>query len=236
MRSHFKRTIKASVILTAICGIALTSALPAQAAPPSKGYPTNEIKAWARDVTGYSYPIRRGFYDSDVDKGFGFDKIYHKHNLRSLGAIQFVFRSPHITYEGKDVKYTAYANKLRCNTTRTKCTVDASYKVYGIGNKIHENKYYNQPVGGILGVKTTYCIGVIRCPDWATGALDGTLKPLNARSAATGAQGEASSTSSPHAQSTTPSLSPDGFVAGSYEPIEFTGTKSESEIMDLISE
>lgn len=35
--------------------------------------------------------------------------------------------------------------------------------------------YYGQPVYGQLGLKTIYCEGMVVCPWWVTGAMDGTL-------------------------------------------------------------
>ena len=186
---------------------------------PKKDYPTYEIKGYARDVTGYSYPIRRGFYDNVSNKGFGFDKIYHKHGIKSIGAIQFVFRSPQLAYQGPDVQYTAYANKLKCNAQHTKCTVVESYKVLGIATKNYAKDWHTMPVNGVLGVKTVYCVGPTLCPSWVTGALDGTLKPLSAAR---------SMEAKPSTQ--------EEITMPSYVPIGSVGTKTLKELVDDAAE
>lgn len=106
-------------ILGLVGSFGFLSVAPASAAMPPASYPTQRIMGYARDVTGHTYPVRFGFYDPVSNKGFGKDKIYSKHNITSMNAIRFVLRSPHLTYEGNDAKYTAYANKLKRNASHT---------------------------------------------------------------------------------------------------------------------
>lgn len=84
--NKFRKVILLALGTAAI--IAGTISVPAQAAPPPPGYPSNEVLGYGQGSAA-SYVIRRGFYDSDADQGFGFDKAYHKHGIYSVGAISW---------------------------------------------------------------------------------------------------------------------------------------------------
>lgn len=75
-----------SVALASFLATLFIFAAPAQAAAPPPGYPTSEIMAQVKNSKYGTIPIRRGFYDSATNKGWGMDKAWHKHNLRSLKA------------------------------------------------------------------------------------------------------------------------------------------------------
>jgi hypothetical protein len=47
-----------------------------------------------RLTTGREARLRRGYFDRDSGKGFGFDKTFHKHNLKRTGVFAFVIRNP----------------------------------------------------------------------------------------------------------------------------------------------
>ncbi|PYI69550.1 hypothetical protein CVV68_00030 [Arthrobacter livingstonensis] len=115
--------------------------------------------------SGFKFPIRRGFYDATADQGFGWDKVYWKHNITSIAAIQFAMGGPG-AWQGNDWATSAYANKIVCSGST--CKVTESIKVLTVSNKGSYSVYYNQPVGGVLGLKTAYCIGYIKCPSWVT--------------------------------------------------------------------
>lgn len=137
-------------------------------APPPPGYPTNEIFGVVSTPPGTVY-VRRGFYDGDADQGFGFDKVYHKHNITSMDAIRFVLNTPKYVAEGRQWKYTAYAYEWLCDSSG--CELVQQIEVRGIWEPTSFDTYYGWPVGGQLGLMTMYCIGYIRCPNWVTGAL-----------------------------------------------------------------
>jgi len=52
-------------------------------------------------------------YDADSDQGFGFDKAYWKHGIKSVAAVEFVMDGPG-TWQGTDWTTTVYGNKIRC--------------------------------------------------------------------------------------------------------------------------
>ncbi len=120
-----------------------------------------------------NYPIRRGFYDSDADQGFGFDKAWWKHGIYSVGAISWAMGGTERWWEGTDFLTRVYANKITCDSFG--CQVDASQPVKTVTGTQSVTTYYGQPVYGQLGLKTIYCEGYIVCPWWVTGAMDGTL-------------------------------------------------------------
>lgn len=95
----------------------------AQAAPPPKGYPTARIVAEVQNKhIDASIPIRGGFYDGDANIGFGFDKVWHKHNIRSLRGMKFMAASPNAERQGTSWVLTAYAGKVQCPITGCKVT------------------------------------------------------------------------------------------------------------------
>lgn len=52
------------------------------AAPPPTGYPSATIvRTVFNKKLALSIPPRRGFYDANADAGFGWDKLWNKHNL-----------------------------------------------------------------------------------------------------------------------------------------------------------
>lgn len=61
----------------------VSASMSGQAAPPPRNYPINEIKSYAATPIG-GIPIRRGFYDAVVNKGFGYDKVRWRHNIWNL--------------------------------------------------------------------------------------------------------------------------------------------------------
>lgn len=109
--------------------------------------------------------------------------------------------------------------------------------MWGITTKVKTATWYGEKVGGELGVKTVYCRGVTRCPNWATGALDGTRKS-SARSAS-------SLTSSPEPPAE-PTRDPEdaelsatdesALLVASYEPVEEGTSMTMEEIEEIDGE
>lgn len=122
--------------------------------------------------SGMSLPLRRGVYNSSSGQGFGYDKAFWKHGLRSVAAVRFVMNGPG-SWQGSDWTTQAYANKIRCART---CYVEASQPVRSVASRDYQNYYYGRWVGGTLGLKTAYCLGSTVCTSWVTGALDGTSR------------------------------------------------------------
>lgn len=174
---------KVFVQLLAVACLLTAQTLPAQAAPQIKqapiaikaAYPSGDILGYAYDKTGRSWPIRRGFYNSTSDLGFGFDKAYHKHRIQSFGAINFAVGGLDRVFEGTNVRVHAYANKIVCGVSS--CQATESIQVRTILNPNYFTTYHGQNVGGTLGLQTIYCVGYNPlCPSWVTAALDPNLR------------------------------------------------------------
>lgn len=161
-----------NIFRPAVALIAAATLIPTlTAAAPPPGYPSRQIMGYATDTYGASIPIRLGFYDSDADRGFGKDKAYYKHNIRSVSSIQFVIRSTNAEKQGTQRVYHAWAIKKRC--VRGVCWAEKQIKIRGVAETAYKSVYYNQTVGGRLGSMTTYCEGTKWCPDWVDYALSG---------------------------------------------------------------
>jgi len=81
-----------------------STALEAQSASipssqPMADYPARDILAWG-EGGARNYPIRRGFWDSSTGKGFGYDKVYHKHGIHRLKTMSWVMGSPNVEMQG----------------------------------------------------------------------------------------------------------------------------------------
>lgn len=155
-----------SALLAMIAGGAAVT--PAWAAQPPPGYPTSQVMATAANPTLGSIQIRRGFYDGDVDQGWGMDKAWNKHNIWSVEAMRRVLLSPNITQQGLQYRLKAYAGKYSCSGST--CTLTDQREVRGVYDTQSYATYYGWPVGGKMGMLTMYCNqgGVIRCPNWVT--------------------------------------------------------------------
>lgn len=144
------------------------------------GYPTNEIEGWAaRKGSWHDIPLRRGFYDSKWDEGFGYDKARHTHNLSNkdviLGVIEHATHAePSHNENAGYVQYSWNIVKTECSSRKGKCeTVDKINVIVVVDEDSRETfktDHYNVPVKGVTGVITAYCEGMTRCPDWVNDA------------------------------------------------------------------
>jgi hypothetical protein len=154
-------------LIVALIGSAVLSG-PAWAAQPPPGYPTSQVMATASNPTLGSIPIRRGFYDADIDQGWGMDKAWHKHNIWSVEAMRRVMLSPNITTQGARHVLKAYAGKYRCSGST--CTLTDQREVRGVYDTRTFTTYLGWPVGGKMGQLAMYCYqgGEALCPNWVT--------------------------------------------------------------------
>ena len=166
----FSKHLRSKVALTVVIAAAAVGvgAAPAGAAPPPPGYPTSQVMSTAANPTLGSIQIRRGFYDSAVNQGWGMDKAWHKHNIWSVEAMRRVMLSTNITNQGLQHLLKAYAGKYQCNGST--CTLTDQREVRGIYDTQSYQYYYGWPVGGKMGLLTMYCNqgGEPRCPNWVT--------------------------------------------------------------------
>lgn len=150
----------------AICGgLGLTQS--AEAAQPPAGYPTDQIMANIPNSVVGMFPICRGFYDGDIDQGWGMDKAWNKHNIWSLDAMQKVMMSPNVERQGAQAIMHAYAGKYECSGST--CKLVEQKELRGIYDSQLQTNYYGWPVNGMMGLLTMYCIqSTDECPDWVT--------------------------------------------------------------------
>jgi hypothetical protein len=149
-------------------------AAPAQAAAPPPGYPTSQVMANASNPTFGTIPIRRGFYDADANKGWGMDKAWNKHNLRSLNGQKILMGSPNATPQGNgNVDLKTYVGYYKCSGKS--CTLQKQVLVHGIYAPNDATYIQGWPVGGKVGLFTAYCDNdnrALDCPNWVTYSLD----------------------------------------------------------------
>ena len=188
-----------SVALASFLATLFIFAAPAQAAAPPPGYPTSEIMAQVKNSKYGTIPIRRGFYDSATNKGWGMDKAWHKHNLRSLKAQTVLVKSPNGTKQGNgNIDLKTYAGKYKCDKNKI-CKLEKQQLVHAIYAPNNADKIQRWPVGGKLGLLTAYCSNdnkALDCANWVTYSLDnpGKNNPYAAREESTP---EAPATASP---------------------------------------
>lgn len=165
-----------SVVLL-LLGAAFVGGGNAWAGQPPAGYNTAEILfVGTSDVAGTTL-VRRGFYDGDLDQGFGYDKAYNKHGVTTYGGIQFVIESPNAQpKEAADAgwRFNAYVHDYECKdyTLFTRCDDKRQVKVFGASNTQNKPLYYGWPAGDPVGLQTVYCDGYNpKCPRWAASVL-----------------------------------------------------------------
>lgn len=156
------------------CGIRSCYWVPvaAVADPPPPGYPTEQIMASANNAVLGDIFLRRGFWDADAGQGWGFDKAWHYHNIKTLLGQTKVMMSTNRVLQGNgNWQLRAYAQKVQCPNGH--CTVVEEIQVLGIHNPGHFSTYFGWPVNGVLGLQTMYCNqgGVVTCPSWVSIAL-----------------------------------------------------------------
>lgn len=119
------------------------------------------------------FPIRRGYYDSHTNRGFGYDKAYHKHGLTSLEAIKKVAVSPHSKWQGNTLVSKAYVGKYTCRWIR--CYLEDQREVRVVFTTA--TQHYDLKFNSQLGMMTAYCENpdkAPRCPSWVQ---DSILRP-----------------------------------------------------------
>ncbi|UGS25496.1 hypothetical protein K8F61_12495 [Microbacterium resistens] len=157
------------VALATLVGIVAVAG-PANAGQPPAGYPTSEKMDTAGNAQIGNIPIRRGFWDADIDKGWGMDKAWNKHNLWSVAAMKAVLHSSNITPQGTQYLLKAYAGKSYCSGNPQICRVTDRREIRAVVDPKSHKLYHGWPVGGVMGMQTMFCEqqGIWRCPNWVT--------------------------------------------------------------------
>lgn len=181
MVSNRRNRARMVIAIAITLGATLVSA-PASADPPPPGYPTGQI---FRTVTNPNLPsahrqlpIRRGFWDSDIpNRGFGFDKSYHKHDVRLIDAMSYMLRSDNFDLQGTQYALYATAGRLYCGGGV--CGTE-EIEVLAVADTKSFTTYYGWPVGGRLGLMTVYCPGTPTCASWVDDSLaEGWLREVD---------------------------------------------------------
>lgn len=126
-------------------------------------------------------PLRRGFYDADQDAGFGWDKLWNKHNIWDANAVKVLAASPSTTPVGSRYNLATWAGKLRCDPL---CRVTAQVELtLGVAPYYQKSYTYTSRLTGkkvvlpiatdqtTYGVVTGFCKATVRCPKWVTYSL-----------------------------------------------------------------
>ncbi|MBF0807627.1 hypothetical protein E4U03_03215 [Rothia nasimurium] len=140
----------------------------------AEGYDITEPLATIKNPNAPGeFPIRRGYYDAETDRGFGFDKAYHKHGLTSLEAIKKVSVSPQSEWQGDTLVAKAYVGKYTCNVLT--CNLEEQREVKAIFTTA--TRHHDLELDSQLGMITIYCENpdkAPRCPEWVQ---DSILRP-----------------------------------------------------------
>lgn len=85
-------------------------------APPLSEYPINEVIAEATDLDGNHVVLRRGYYDENSQRGFGWDKAYWRHHLVNPNVFtDLVSHSRPISNDGGTLVYEVPINRVHCS-------------------------------------------------------------------------------------------------------------------------
>lgn len=148
------------------------------------GYPSGTILLTVDPDDQYlaSIPVRRGFYciqANGTGLGFGYDKAWHRHNIKNLKSIQFVLQAPYYfevasDIGGKGYNFVSYAQRKECDAEGN-CEVKEDQKVVAATTTGNNDYYYGMPAGHPIGLVTVYCdYGdplKLLCKDWVDVAL-----------------------------------------------------------------
>lgn len=143
------------------------------APPPDPAYPVNDVITEATDLDGNHVVLRRGYYNSATDRGFGWDKIFWKHGLINPNVFKdLISHSRPIENQGGSLVYEVPINKAHCTSGflgLPSCTdTGESLTMRIVANT---NPSYDVPDGGQKGVITMFPLpggsGVVEVkPNW----------------------------------------------------------------------
>jgi len=143
----------------------------AAAGPPPPGYPTAEkVRPVWRDADARRVVLRRGFYDHVTGRGFGWDKLYHRHNITNTNLVKFVTKEPSGGEpQGTARVYHAWSHYVECG--RVVCTIKDRTQVRMVVEYGKRATIGGWPAGNPVGVLTGYCVDPRynpKCPWWVS--------------------------------------------------------------------
>ena len=129
-----------------------------QAPRPDPAYPVNDVIAEATDLDGNHVVLRRGYYDGK--KGFGWDKIFHKHGITNPNVLEdLISHSRPVSNKDGELIYTVVVNRAHCASKLgglyTSCEDTGESLEMNIVVDITKNRW-DVPDGGQKGVITMY--------------------------------------------------------------------------------
>lgn len=169
-------------VLSIVAALSITgptaTARPLPGDGPYQHYPVNQVLRSETDHCGHKALLRRGYFNGDSGKGWGFDKMYHKHNLKQTGVFAFIVHNPDCgrLQGGTTQKYDAYAHRIECSLLGCEVT-DIRHVWLSVDRRAlypseisPEDRRKN--ISGQKGVITAFCEGEIRCADWVDRAIN----------------------------------------------------------------
>lgn len=83
--------------------------------PLSGGYPANDVIAEATDLDGNHIVLRRGYYDAETRKGWGWDKAYWRHGVVNPNVFKdLISHSRPVHQPDGTLRYDVPINRAHC--------------------------------------------------------------------------------------------------------------------------
>lgn len=124
----------------------------------------SEIMVATSDSQGRLTILRRGYYDpaarNGKGRGFGYDKLYHKHGLTNLDSIYALIQKLKDPQPcgGSAIEYETPINEWMCDPLGCESQHIADLRT------VVETANQGEPDGKQKGIITMYCEGTIVCP------------------------------------------------------------------------
>ncbi|MFC9764814.1 hypothetical protein [Rhodococcus jostii] len=148
--------------------------------PPESGDSIYDVMGKAVTLPKCNRPtavMRRGYYDATKDKGFGYDKMVHKHKVTAMHVWANVLLDPECgndDHRSTSVNYDAIATREKCDFIVFACNVIDNIPLrMGLDYRPDPDDDNNQ-----FGMVTLFCnksdehgTPLIECPSWINGAV-----------------------------------------------------------------
>lgn len=172
------------LVVTLACFLSVVGVSAAEGDPPSPGVmaarpdPPMSYQAYVRKVFKNSVggPVfyRRGFwYAERPDSGFGYDKVFWKHNIKNDQVVAAVVTGP-MQVKNQGLGRWAHRGEFARRVCKLSgCTV---FERVWVRVGIDYNPFWGAPKSGMTGVVTAFCeFGKTRprCPGWINQVFGG---------------------------------------------------------------
>lgn len=234
-REHLMKLLKACstifLSLGLLSGGSLIAASPSVAAMPPANYPMNDVFGHGSSPYG-SIAIRRGFYDSDSNSGWAYDKARWKHGIWNVETMKFVLGSNYSgnTYSNGTAVQYAWAQEWQTVNGTRKLVREQKIRAVSILNRsvTVSGRTSTNPAG----LFTMYCDfgdpSKVLCPSWVNNVTS-RQAAASALSADVPSDSPTSGSSAPsvsgRSSSATADSSETSTVTISYKPAGATATK-----------